>query len=1437
MKFFIILRFYRQCVISKSALVGFIIVVIRFCVVMENKIYKLRGKKEKAYTDSNYEQLYRFCVDLAQIFLEAEDYNNALIEFKEAEQAGEMGGVIIHTAIANRMIGEVYISLDKPAEGIKHMLKYLELSKASGDLKEEQRALASLARAYFVHAEILSPCQEREKSLKEAEECNMQSLMICDRLKDISSNKDIAEMKSRVYLNLGLVMEAQDYTDNAIKYLEKAVYICRSLDLWEELCLSYRNIGISYRNSGDTDKALKAFDLGLMAAERLSDKAKSMSDILLLKAGVLFDLPDFRGAKHALHKAYKLRTPDDKDNMEVKRKLKTVAAICKLEERLVHMDDKIIADKRKIYEMMGDGCAEMESYKKALEYYHLALKCAQQLGENGKKLAEMYVSLAQTYKDLKEFDKALDYYQQECYIWRNNPAEACKTSISMADILEAKGAPSSEIITMYKSAKFLARDAKNLKLERSVTKHLIRYLEDIHDETLLSTTEQDLCDIEIQLGDTMNSQSDSGSDEDDNIVTGGIGDDICLETLTDSELDEEESVAKPRSSRRTRKSFHCRRNVKGETPLHVACINGNLALVQRLLDQGHPVDVRDHNGWLPLHEAANFGYVDIVRELLDRGAAVNDRGGPNCGGITPLLDAATCGHFLVMQVLLDKGASPTMRTNKGDTVLDCLKEWRERYKKEEGKDVEGEILRDYSVMVNKIKVAMEKAGHSVSKNFKTASSSYETASTSSVHFTDSSFSGTSFRKSAGHSVSKNYKIGSSSYPTASTSCDLRSSVHFTDSSSSGRSFRKSDSSMMRRNIDICTGGRSNSNGTNNRRYSDDAVNEYENAIRGLKHRPARTEVPVSPVKLSQDALLDAANIVDDWLEDDLGEAGASRPAKRRRKGELFIGQQLRSCSSSDKIVSYRSRPLSSCSSNSDNQDNEESQDGYVCNDKSPGILADNKMAETDEAFSGSTYSKSLLSDHNEQPQQVNRLSQKSRKHQTTLLAAGISRQRTPCERQQTERSLYIQSTSDILQPAASSAHTVSGGRLRTVKVLVENKLLLVVVPNDHELTISWLAEEAARRYKSMEGLEPKLSLQTVEGALLFPSDPLSLIFDLGSEIRAVVTSWNLTPIIQRYKDACSASKIAVNTQVEAQLDACQATTCLDLENYGLTTAELIPIFKALSHHNTLQHFRLTGNALQDTGLKALMDVILRLPQLRELDISCNNISSDGFSYMALSASQNGGFQNLEILDISFNNLTDDCLRPLSTFMSFSPVLHTLRMSSVSLTSFKELPEFSLENIEVLDISYNKIGREGARGFLSKLNPDKVRSLNLAAIGQFIGREVAVFLGQCVPHNLVELNLSYCDIDDDDMVPLIECFKSCPNLQKLNLAGNEQLSTMITQQVTQLPLAEVNLAGVCCHQPLISSIASLCLSSSFGSEWGHSAPFSFATNSLKSLFSN
>lgn len=65
-----------------------------------------------------------------------------------------------------------------------------------------------------------------------------------------------------------------------------------------------------------------------------------------------------------------------------------------------------------------------------------------------------------------------------------------------------------------------------------------------------------------------------------------------------------------------------------------------------------------------MHEACNHGQVEVAKVLIDAGANIDDRGGPECDGITPLHDAAACGHLEVMEMLLDNGASPLARTNQ-----------------------------------------------------------------------------------------------------------------------------------------------------------------------------------------------------------------------------------------------------------------------------------------------------------------------------------------------------------------------------------------------------------------------------------------------------------------------------------------------------------------------------------------------------------------------------------------------------------------------------------------------------------------------------------------------------------------------------------------------------------------------------------------------------
>nr|XP_015214149.1 PREDICTED: BRCA1-associated RING domain protein 1 isoform X2 [Lepisosteus oculatus] len=97
-----------------------------------------------------------------------------------------------------------------------------------------------------------------------------------------------------------------------------------------------------------------------------------------------------------------------------------------------------------------------------------------------------------------------------------------------------------------------------------------------------------------------------------------------------------------------------KKNFKGETPLHLAAIKGDVQAVQELLSSGTDPNLKDHAGWTPLHEACNHGHLPVVEVLLQQGALLNTPGYQND---SPLHDAVRNGHTLVVGLLLEHGAS------------------------------------------------------------------------------------------------------------------------------------------------------------------------------------------------------------------------------------------------------------------------------------------------------------------------------------------------------------------------------------------------------------------------------------------------------------------------------------------------------------------------------------------------------------------------------------------------------------------------------------------------------------------------------------------------------------------------------------------------------------------------------------------------------------
>lgn len=117
--------------------------------------------------------------------------------------------------------------------------------------------------------------------------------------------------------------------------------------------------------------------------------------------------------------------------------------------------------------------------------------------------------------------------------------------------------------------------------------------------------------------------------------------------------------------------------------LHSAAGEGDLAAVQRLVDQGRDVNAKDSDFRLtPLHYAAAGEHIEVVRFLIARGADVNAIDEATAGD-TPLAHVAQECSFAMAKTLLDAGANPLIPGSMQLTALHRA----ERRKRSVGRNV------------------------------------------------------------------------------------------------------------------------------------------------------------------------------------------------------------------------------------------------------------------------------------------------------------------------------------------------------------------------------------------------------------------------------------------------------------------------------------------------------------------------------------------------------------------------------------------------------------------------------------------------------------------------------------------------------------------------------------------------------------------------------
>lgn len=1342
---------------------------------MDMEEQRLLRRKKKASEAGNLLLLAEACRKLGELYHDRCEHRKALIEFKLVAKAFQNLKMQMELGRAHRMIGEMFNMLGEFEKALQYERNYLDIARQEKDQVEVQRAHVTIGRTFLMKGQSCEKIEDGMEPLMEAEKAFERSLKLSRELKCVGRLEQV-DMEARSLLNLGVTKEHQGDLEQGVEYLLKATKLAENNDLLELLHQCYTTTALLFNaKMKNHARALKTLSEALEVASRLQNKAAKMCETLLAKADILIKTGDFQSARQDLKQAYRLKTPVAADAETIERQLKVLVAICRVEDELITTGSGEYKKKKQLYERMGDGACKLENYTKAIDYYLKMLECAQLAGEADLDLIPIYVSLYQTYKDNKQYDDALVYLWQEYELIENDPEEAYNTLLNIAEVFEAQKKPWNEVDDIYQRAREQAKKLKSLKKERAVIKRCVAMLKrqgmDMMAERLEKEAKEKGMDLENSVAED---SDDSDADTQDETETSiefainslDIGDDVDLAELSDDDEGKSKKLDKSLEgkNKRTRgTAFKVKKNNKGESALHQACIQGNFTHAQQLLNQGHPVNVRDNAGWLPLHEACIHGHKEIVELLLDRGAYINDKGGTSCDGITPLYDACSNGNLEVVELLLDRGANSTQRTDSGDTTLNVLQLWFEGKQK----ILPPEVISYYNTIYQRIKGYFEVAGVKPD----------EAATVPDAILNDSQSQTRSTRRRVVQPLRSGSESGNEEART------IRSTSSRT--SSKKQPIKRKPLPEVRSDSSALSSDSEPEEKSRPRPTPKPGVFDYQNAIEALRKR---TNAQLSPLKdpnpgpTKRTAHMRQEEVGDDWLVDDVNPSTKRQkfltdkdysepsPRKSRRSLEDLTSPHKSVASSNGSRIRQRSLSL-------DDDDNPPAQ-----TPDANQIL----MSASNRSFYRAP------SSHKSQSRRQSLTG--SNRNQGSLLEAGFS----VSSRSIGSNGSAVDDPDDVRILMSPSKENISAtGENGTVvsslvlppsmvRVLVDGEQIDVDYEADREmgLSVGWLAGEVAKRYGIKHGKRPLLKLMRSDNGLCMETDPLTTLLDNHTDpiIKSYVIEYTSLRGDEYYEDSCRLRGIEPFTALTSALNLMENTGKLVLKRdfFVGRTRQFDILFQALGCQGGVRELNVSMNNLTDGELQGFVDKLPVLKSLEKLNLSMNLITQKSiFSMSTTLASIPDGLIFMTELDLSRSSLLDQSMPQLAAICQRMPQLRVLRLASTRITNLTYgSPPLDVSRLQVLDVSENNLSKKSIEYMFAKLDTCFLTELNVKRLGLLpdLKPNLTVAIQTKEFDMLSVLNLSQCDLTDDELsLLLVPLRSSAGKLKLLDLSFNRRLT--------------------------------------------------------------
>ncbi|XP_060099031.1 tonsoku-like protein [Heteronotia binoei] len=1320
----------------------------------EREIRQLQKAKEKAQRKGDLQEEAALCNQLGEILARHGRFQEALEEHQQELRLLESVDDVIGCAVAHRKIGECLAELESYEAALKHQRRHLELAQSLRNHIEQQRAWATLGRTYMFMAES----DASSGALKEAEEAFRKSLAVIEETLDGEvPQREVSEMRARLYLNLGLVHDSLKNPAKCSDYIKKSIYISEQTHLHEDLYRAYFNLGNIHLREGEHSKAMRCLERARECARKMKEKFVE-SECCASLAQVLLSLGDFVAAKRFLKKAYLLGSQQPRQRESVCHSLRYAMKVSSLQQALEEAEAAgNLRTALGLCEQLGDLFSKEGDYRRALEAYKEQLQHAQALKRPRQELAVIHVSLAATFGDLKDHAQAVHHYQAELALRQGNALEEAKTWLNIALAKEEARESYEDLEPCFRKALRGAEAAGDLRLQCQILQSLHASQQRCGDPKTSATL--------AQLEDLRSRSEEEAGEEEEELQSSEPLEESDLELSDSDGEDDLEDYGKSVPGRRNVSKWN-QRNDKGETLLHRACIEGNLRRVQFLLEKAHPVNTRDYCGWTPLHEACNHGHLEIVHLLLDHGAHIDDPGGPGCEGITPLHDALNCGHFEVAELLIRRGASVGLRNAQGLNPLGTLQNWVHLY----GRDLDRETCEHSKTMEQLLRKAMASRG-------------------------------TKARTLREEPTSQLFDSEVSEPP---PSCPPRPAEK-------PRSPRRAP----RQNGELGLGGtgwgqwetpesgqipprpaerRPQLLGQEPRRAEEEqglgqtgqkdagsaAAAEYRAAMRRVGSAHSRQpQNPERPLPLNGPALIPSEDYVgDDWLEHDLGPSHGSRKRSRRLSVHEDSGAE------------------SEESSGPESEGGAPRQPPEAARKKRRRIRQSRLTQVVDRIPLGRTRGAGLVTSPGRPANGPSSFGEAGDSSPVNGRTGG-------CES----------------PPPATAQLPVPLAPIR-VRVRVHENVFLIPVPHSNESRpVSWLAEQASQRYYQMCGLLPRLTLKK-EGALLAPQDLIVDVLQSNEEVLAEVESWDLPPLLERYRKACRSQSVGEHPLLLKMLERQESGPSFSASGVALRGPHLTPLLRALKRQTAIRHLSLSGTGLGDDSAAELLASISTMPALKTLDLSGNRLGPEGLQKLARGPTGPATFQSLEELDVSLNPLGDGSSQALASLLQASPLLSTLRLGACGFTPaflqhYRPLVASALRgavHLKKLSVSHNALGSPGLRLLLQSLPAAALTHLELSSVEAPTGDPKPLW-DAVVQYLLQEdcavthLTLSGNRLTDEAVEELARHLPACGSLLSLDLSANPAISivglrTLLTAlEERQKGLQFLSLAGCSVKGPL------------------------------------